>query len=86
MNATTIDLSVRLFAEARDRAGEDVIAVRLEPPATVGALRRRLAERYPQLEPLLPHAMFAVSHDYVSDEHPLTSEVEIALILPVSGG
>ncbi|MCH7752929.1 MAG: MoaD/ThiS family protein, partial [Planctomycetes bacterium] len=49
-------------------------------------LRRRMGEQFPTLAPLLPHAMFAVDTEYVSDDAPVPENAEIACIPPVSGG
>lgn len=52
---------------------------------TVGDLRMELARRYPELLGL-KSLYIAVNGDYASEDQVLTSQDEIALIPPVSGG
>src|SRR5262245_36816719 len=54
-------LEVKLFARARDLAGAEVVRL-TPPPATVGELRRRLAEEFPPLAALLERCAIAVDH------------------------
>ena len=72
------------FARARDLAGTD--RARLEAPATVGALRRVLLERYPALAPIAPHLLIAVNQAYAQDSASIPDGAEIAVFPPVSGG
>lgn len=81
-----MNVKVKLFAAARDLAGQREVAVDLSANATIGDLRRRLLEQIPPLAPLLSHAMFAVDAEYVSDDAPIHEQEEIACIPPVSGG
>ena len=79
-------MTVLLFARARDLVG--AAAVRLDPPcpATVGAVRRTLAARYPQLAALLERSALAVGDEFADDATPLAPDAEVALLPPVSGG
>lgn len=79
-------VTIRLFAVARQRAGSPEIAVTLDEPATVGVLKRAVAEQYPSLAPLMAGMMVAVSNEYVRDDHTILEGQEVALIPPVSGG
>jgi molybdopterin synthase sulfur carrier subunit len=79
-------LTVKLFAAARELAGQDSVEVDLPAGATIGDLRRQMGEQFPSLAPLLPHAIFAVDAEYVTDDTPATENAEIACIPPVSGG
>jgi len=79
-------MKVRLFARARDLAGADSIDVDLPAGATVGDLRRVLAERYPQLAGLLARSALAVNDDFADDALTLPVNAEVALLPPVSGG
>ena len=76
---------VLYFAGARDAAGtarETLPAV----PATVGALRRALAEAHPTLAPILARSRIAVDQDFATDDAPLRDGAEVAVVPPVSGG
>jgi molybdopterin converting factor subunit 1 len=77
---------VRLFARARDLAGSDVLRVELPDGAAVAELRRRLAAEHPALAPLLERSAIAVENELAGDSLILSSEAEIALLPPVSGG
>ena len=79
-------VQVKLFALARQLAGEETAAVDLPPSATVRDLKATLAERYPPLADLLRHTRFAINADYASDATPVPADAEIACIPPVSGG
>ncbi len=79
-------VTVKLFAAARDLAGQEEISVKLSAGATIGELRLRLSKDCPPLAPLLPHAMFAVDAEYVPEDAPVPKNAEIACIPPVSGG
>lgn len=77
---------VKLFARARELVGASAIGLELNEPATVGALRRYLAEAYPALEALLPRCAIAVAEEFADDDVRLADRSEVALIPPVSGG
>jgi molybdopterin converting factor subunit 1 len=77
-------MRVLLFARARDLIGTDRIEV--EPAATVGGLRRMLAQRYPQIAGLLDKSAFAVNDEIADDAAPIPPGAEVALLPPVSGG
>jgi molybdopterin converting factor small subunit len=77
---------VKLFAAARQQAGSEVIAINVEEPATVAALRAAIAWQYPQLAPVLRSALFAVNADYAGETAAIPRDAEVACIPPVSGG
>ena len=76
---------VRFFARARDLAGVESLTL-ADPPATVGSLRRLLAEKLPALAPLLTKSALAVNSEFADDETPLPADAEVAVLPPVSGG
>ena len=73
------------FAGARDAAGT-ARETRAEVPATVGALRRALAETHPPLARILPRSRVAVDQEFAEDGAPLRDGAEVAIVPPVSGG
>lgn len=79
-------LTVHLFARARELAAADTVTLDVPTAATIGDLRRALAERVPALASLLPVSMIAVNHEFAPDALLLASEAELAVIPPVSGG
>jgi molybdenum cofactor cytidylyltransferase len=78
--------TVRLFALARERAGRSEATVVLPSPATVGDLRRALAEQHPALADLAACVRVAVDDEYADDAATLPQDARLALIPPVSGG
>jgi molybdopterin converting factor subunit 1 len=82
-----VNVTVRLFAALRERAGSDSIEIELGEGATVADALERLAAEPPLAGLLerLPVAM-AVNRDYANPETELRAEDELALIPPVSGG
>ena len=79
-------VTVKLFAAARQLADQQEVALEVPSGATVGKMRELLQKEVPALGSLLPHAMFAVDEEYVTDEVCLSANTEIACIPPVSGG
>lgn len=82
----TTTVTVKVFALARQLAGQDQIQVDLPPRATVGDLRRAIATRFPALAALTAQSLFAVNAEYARDETPLPAGADLAWIPPVSGG
>ncbi|MCB9916505.1 MAG: molybdenum cofactor biosynthesis protein MoaE [Planctomycetes bacterium] len=77
---------VLLFAALRERAGEsELLLDELEDGLSVGALKRELARRRPELGELA-HVSGVLGTEYVSDDTPLREGAELALLPPVSGG
>ena len=54
--------------------------------ATVGQLRRRLAEEQPALAALLQRSALAVNDEFAEDQTTLPPGADVALLPPVSGG
>jgi molybdopterin converting factor subunit 1 len=81
-----MNVTVQLFARAKDLARSDKIAVELTPGATVRDLRRQLAAAYPVLADLLQRSALAVNEEFADDDAALSEQDKIALLPPVSGG
>lgn len=81
-----LDVNVRLFALARERVGRSEVTISLPEPATVADLRLALARAFPELAPIVPKAMIAVSAAYADDSEAIPPGSEVAVIPPVSGG
>jgi MoaE-MoaD fusion protein len=79
-------VNVRLFASLRELIGEPTISVDLPDGATVEALRARVGETYPNVQPFLNSIVCAVDEEYVPASHVLRDGDNVALIPPVSGG
>jgi molybdenum cofactor biosynthesis protein MoaC len=80
-------LGVRLFALLRERAGTDTVQLRLAPGATVADALHSLAQLEELSEPLARmHVVMAVNREYADPLTELSSNDELALIPPLSGG
>ena len=77
---------VRLFGRAKDLVGASSVTLDLPNGATVGQLRRRLAEEQPPLAALLGRSALAVNDEFADEETTLTPDADVALLPPVSGG
>ena len=77
---------VSLFARAKDLAGASSVTLDLPDGATIGQLRRRLAEEQPALAVLLQRSALAVNDEFAEDETILPPGADAALLPPVSGG
>jgi molybdopterin converting factor small subunit len=82
-----VRILVRLFALARQKAGQAEVEVEVPDPATVADLKMAIADAYPELSPLVPHLLIAINGDYAGDDRsPIPPGAEVAAIPPVSGG
>ena len=81
-----MNVRVRLFAVAKQLAGQDSIILQLPEGSTLGQLRERLAAEVPQIAGVLPHILFAVGSEYAHDAAVISADSDVACIPPVSGG
>lgn len=81
-----MEVTVKLFARARDLAGAEEVTLTLPPQATVGDLRRSLSDSTPSLEPIAAHLLVAIGNDYADDSTPIPVDAVVACFPPVSGG
>lgn len=79
-------IQLRLFARAKELAQTDVLRLELPADATIGDLRRQVAEAYPHLKNLLERSALAVHDEFAEDTLVLSADAEVALLPPVSGG
>jgi molybdopterin converting factor subunit 1 len=78
-------VQILYFAGARDAAGtsRETLA---RAPATVGELRRALAQAHPRLAAVLERSRIAVDQEFAEDAAPLRDGAEVAIVPPVAGG
>lgn len=81
-----MNLTVQLFAAAKDAAGSDRVSVFVAKNATVADLRTELVHRYPGLSAFNASLLIAVNSQYASADQILNPTDEIACFPPVSGG
>ena len=81
-----MDVTVRLFAALRERAGKERLVLRgLPEPLDVAGLKRALQERHAELGDLA-HVRGVLGTRYVDDGTPVEAGQELSLLPPVSGG
>ncbi len=81
-----MDLTIRLFAGLRERAGTDeLVLTDLPASLDVAGLKRLLAERHPELG-ALESVRGVVGTTYVADDTELAPGADVSLLPPVSGG
>ncbi len=81
-----MDLTVRLFAVLKERAGRSEIALLgLPDDLDLSGLKREIARRHPELGDLSTVAG-AIGTQYAGDKTRLKSGDSVALLPPVSGG
>ncbi len=83
---TKMQVRVRLFAIAKERAGRAEILIELLAPATIADLRTALCAHFIELAPLWSSALIAIDEEYADDEATISPDSQIAVIPPVSGG
>ena len=81
-----MNVKVRLFALAKERAGTSEIDLELPEGATVADLKRAMAVHSIPLAPMISSMMIALNAEYATDSDPIPSNAAIAAIPPVSGG
>ena len=80
-----MQINILAFGIAKDIVGGSFLAMELEKGTTVGKLKKRLTEQFPDFARLASLAI-AVNTEYVDDETILRQSDEIVIIPPVSGG
>jgi molybdopterin synthase catalytic subunit len=82
-----MQIAVRLFGPAAQRAGSRELRVTLEADRpTCAAVRAAMARAEPRLAGLLQTGRFAVNHEFAADDDRVSPGDEVALIAGVSGG
>jgi molybdopterin converting factor subunit 1 len=76
-----MQVSVRLFAGLRERAGASAISLELPDDARVSDALARMTDLTAGVS-----VVMAVNREYAGSDHPLRAGDELALIPPVSGG
>ncbi|MGB1249246.1 MAG: molybdopterin converting factor subunit 1 [Candidatus Promineifilaceae bacterium] len=80
------ELSIRLFATLKDRAGQPRVSITLDEPTAVNVFLEQLAAKYPKLATTLPSSLVAVNRTYAERTTIINPGDEVALFPPVSGG
>lgn len=81
-----MNVTVRLFASLRERAGRDRLTLTVPDGATVREVVEAVTREVPQLKDAASAIYAAVNDRYVSPDTALKDGDEVALFPPVSGG
>jgi molybdopterin converting factor small subunit len=79
-------VSVKLFAQARERVGSADASLELPAGSRVADALASLERAHPALAELRPHLAVAVDGTLARAGDPLPGDCELALLPPVSGG
>jgi MoaE-MoaD fusion protein len=82
----TMDVEIRLFANLKDRAGQERIQLVVAEPVNVKGLLAAAAAEHPALAPALPTVLVAVNRTFADPETLVLPGDEVAFFPPVSGG
>ena len=82
----TLNVTVRLFAGYREKAGKAELGLDLPKDATVGCLADEVVRLYPAIMKNPARLVVAVNQEYRDHGFVLSDGDEAALIPPVSGG
>ncbi len=81
-----MQITVKLFALMREKAGTDSVVLEVPADAKLNQVITALVRHYPMLEPYMANTRYALHMDFVDLETNLAEGDELALIPPVSGG
>ena len=81
-----IKVKILFFASIRERTGIKEIEMELPDEVHVGALKKILAERYPEIAPALGSVIISINREFAFDRDRIPADAEIAVFPPVSGG
>lgn len=84
--ASTISITVKLFAAYQEACGVPELQMELPFGSPVAVVRDRLIANYPQLTEWRELTRFGINLQFVSPDTVLQSGDEVVLIPPVSGG
>jgi molybdopterin synthase sulfur carrier subunit len=81
-----MNVTVKLFAILRDKAGVAEMRLPICDGASVSDAMESILQRHPELTPFAKRVAFAVNLTRVDSETVLQDGDELALLPPVSGG
>ncbi|MEM7573541.1 MAG: MoaD/ThiS family protein [Bacteroidota bacterium] len=79
-----MQISVIAYGIAKDILGQRRLTFEFEGDS-IGQLKTALIEQYPDFAKL-QSLSFAVEEEYQQDDYPLSDQLEVVIIPPVSGG
>jgi molybdopterin converting factor subunit 1 len=82
-----MEITVLFFATLRSLTGLKSEVFILAPESKVSDLKNLIAERFPQVAPVLVSTVLvSVNREYAGDDHIIPDGAEVAFFPPVSGG
>ena len=81
-----MNLTVRFFATLKDRVGASTVNIDVPNSTSVENLLSALVKEYPALKGSLTSVVVAVNQQFTDTDQNLSTEDEIVLFPPVSGG
>ncbi len=81
-----MNIEVRLFAAAKDAAGNAMVSLTVPEHTTVAELRQHLVAAAPALATMQQTLFVAVNNQYANADDVIRATDEIACFPPVSGG
>ncbi|MDJ1179300.1 MoaD/ThiS family protein [Roseofilum sp. BLCC_M91] len=86
MAASSIPVTIKLFAVYQQAYGVPELSWEFPPQTPVSAILHRMIAEHPHLAPWQPLTRFGVNLQFVEADRILQSGDEVVLIPPVSGG
>ena len=83
---TTTEMTIRLFATLKDKAGKSRISIPFAEAMQVTTMLDTIAAHHPKLADTLPISLVAVNRDFAERDQLVSPGDEVALFPPVSGG
>ena len=81
-----MQISILLFARAKELAGVPMAEVNLADTACVADVKDAVLEKYPQLGGIAASLLWAVNNEYAPMDRQILEADSIACFPPVSGG
>jgi molybdopterin converting factor subunit 1 len=82
-----MQVTILFFATLRSLTEQKSITLDLEPGSSVGDLKTKVVERYPQIaKAMVDTVLVSVNREYADDKLIIPNGAEVALFPPVSGG
>jgi molybdopterin synthase sulfur carrier subunit len=81
-----VNVHVRLFARYRELAGSGSLELDVPPNSTALDVFNRVAERFPEMQPMRGSTLMAIDAEFVRPETEMREGEELVLMPPVSGG
>ena len=84
---TTHKISIKLFANLKEKAGTNHIELDIPENSTVGNLKQVLKQAYPPLGPQLANVVVLINkHNIYLDTDIIPLNAEVTFLPPIAGG